>query len=126
MIWCTIQPEEERHLHSSVFGLIILCILVFFLLSDIFFRIHFSALQLLAHLLFRFAFYWWSHLLMVPAEGNFLAGFIVMSLAYFGHILFTYFCIDWRFDSVQQNKYWLSCPIRVHAFVSYASENSKD
>ena len=108
MIWCTIQPGEGRKLDSATFGLIIVCILVFFLLSDVFFRMNSPGLQLLAHLLFRYVFYWWSHLMMIPAETNFLSGFLVMSVGYFGHISFMYHLIDWR-SSWQQERYWISC-----------------
>jgi hypothetical protein len=44
-------------------------------------------LQLSFHLLFRYAAYWWGHLLLVPAENNFLGAFVVLSVGYFGHII---------------------------------------
>ena len=83
--------------------LIIACIVTFFLLSDIFFRRNYPRLQLISHLLFRYVFYWWSHLLVHQIS---LADFSVISMAYFGHIALLY-----QFDMTewQQDKYWLSC-----------------
>ena len=58
-----------------------------FLRGDMCFKRSMYDLQLSLHLLFRYVGYWWGHLLLVPAENNFPAGFVILSVGYFGHII---------------------------------------
>ena len=110
MMWCAVHCRKGRKLHFTTFALFVVLILVCFLLSDVFFRMNSPGLQLLAHRFFRYVFYWWPHAMMVPAETEFVYGFLVMSVGYFGHILFMYFFLDWRLTWRQQGSgYWISC-----------------
>ena len=106
MMWCAVHCGEGRKLHFTTFELLVVLILVCFLLSHVFFRMNSPGLQLLAHLLFRCVFY--SHVMMVPAETDFVYGFLVMSVGYFGHILSMYFFLDWR-STWRQQGFWISC-----------------
>ena len=127
MLWCSFQ--DRARCGAVAVGALVACILVFFLLSDFFFRANRQGLQLFSHLLFRYAFYWWAHLLMVPAEEHFPLACAVVSVGYFGHVLFLYFFVDWKSPSVQQHWYclscialliWMGCVVCVHAMVSYS------
>ena len=73
-------------------------IVVFFLLSDAFFRWEWHVMQLLAHLSFRYVFYVWSHLLLV-GDARVLAP---VTIGYITHAAVVYFCVDYR-------HYWASC-----------------
>ena len=124
MLWCTLR--DGWRLSVWTVGINVACILVFFLLSDFFFRTNRPGLQLFSHLMFRYAFYWWAHLLMVPAESHFLLACTIMSVGYFGHVLCLYFVLCWRQDQMQP--YWVSCATLIcwiyyvaciHAMMSY-------
>jgi hypothetical protein len=108
MVWCTLLPGDGRKLDNLTFGSIVFSIFFFFLISDVFFRKKQDDLQLLAHLLFRYAFYWWSHLLLIPVEAHFWSGFLVMTLGYFGHILFMYKLLGRMACGSHQTSYWVS------------------
>lgn len=104
MLWCS-----RGRLDTWTTGVIVESILVFFLLSDFFSRTNRPGLQLFSHLMFRYAFYWWAHLLMVPAESHFLTGCAIVSVGYFGHVLCLYSLVDWKSTPMQQYWYWASC-----------------
>jgi hypothetical protein len=129
MVWCTVLPGDGRNLDNITFASIVFSILFFFLLSDVFFRKKMGDLQLATHLLFRFAFYWWSHLLLVPAETYFWPGFLVMTLGYFGHILVLYKVLGpmtgvahqtWYWGSARALLFWIYFCAVAHTKVSYA------
>ena len=134
MVWCTVLPGEGRNLDAVTSCTIVFSILFFFLISDFFFRKNLADLQLLAHLLFRYVFYWWSHLLLVPTEAYFWSGFLVMTVGYFGHIACMYKLLDRMTGVVHQESYWISarallfwiylCSI-AHTHVSYPEQNSR-
>ena len=133
MVWCTLLPGDGRNLEAIALGSIIFSILFFFLLSDFFFRKRLDNLQLLAHLLFRYTFYWWSHLLLVPAEAYFWSGFLVMTFGYFGHILCMYKWLARMTGVAHQESYWVSARVLLfwiylcsiaHTQLSYMPEQS--
>ena len=68
-------------------------IVFLFLLSDAFFRREWHALQLTAHLGFRYVFYAWSHMVLWGDVGALAR----TTIGYVAHILFVYFAVDCRF-----------------------------
>ena len=109
LVWYSL----DKGLEPSGLSVLGMFIVLLYLLSDLCFRKGLWVAQLLAHLLFRFAFYWWVHVLMVPPERNLLAGFLVLTLSYFAHASVLYRCMLWNSSSTRTEQYWLSCAALV-------------
>jgi hypothetical protein len=133
MVFVTALPGENAHALSAFLAIFLPSSMIsLFLLGDMCFRRSMYDLQLLFHLLFRYAAYWWGHLLLVPAEDNFPAAFVILSLGYFGHIMGFNEVVRRRSVILTEDvygRYWSSCAILalwiivcgwVHALVSYA------
>lgn len=113
LIWCTVWPTGRRKIGFMAAVPLIASVLAFFILSDMYFRLNSPGLQLCSHLLFRYVFYWWSHLILVPTDTNFVDGFMLLSTGYVGHILFMYHAVDWKPNQPQRRRYWLSCMLSL-------------
>ena len=121
MILFTIYPGNYKKIELLTFIIIVFLILIFFLLSYFCFIMNYTILQLIAHLCFRYVFYLWSHLILVPTEINFLYGFTVITMGHIIHVILILF-INKKIN------YWISCILlllwiifcsNVHNFVSY-------
>ncbi len=104
MVWYSADLEV------SVLVPLMASILVFFLLSDVFFRRDLPVLQLLAHLLFRFCFYVWCHVLMVDCWRC----LELMTAGYVGHAALVYFFVDYKY-------YWASCAALATVLITLGS-----
>ena len=78
-------------------------IFILYIMSFIFFIKNYNTLQFISHLLFRYVFYWWCHIVMVPINVNFIYTFIIISIGYFSHVLLLYNI------NIQKITYWYSC-----------------
>jgi hypothetical protein len=96
-------------------GLFILvaCVVFLYLMSNLFIQHKWWPLQLITHVLFRFAFYWWVHLLMVPPLRNESTAFLTLTLSYFTHVLALYRGLCWKATLMRREQYCLSCAAAV-------------
>ena len=105
LVWYSVR----QGLDPAGLLLMIVWIVVLYLASDLCFRKGLWGMQLLSHMLFRFAFYWWVHVLMVPAERYVGAGFAILTNGYFLHALALYRGMRWESALMKAEQYWLSC-----------------
>ena len=114
MILVTAMPGKGSHVLSPAVSMFLpLCIIILFLLGDMCFERRMYKLQLLFHILFRYAGYWWAHLLLVPTEANFSVAFLILTVAYFGHILLFDLLARRRDVLWTRNLYCTSCALLV-------------
>ena len=121
MILFTIFPGNYKKIELLTFFIIVFFILIFFLSSYFCFIMNYGILQLITHLCFRYVFYLWSHLILVPTENNFVYGFSVITIGHIIHVILISF-INKKIN------YWISCVLlllwiifcsNIHDFVSY-------
>lgn len=117
-----------RTVEHVLLGAIALFCVVLHALSSTFFKMAYDELQLWAHLNYRYVAYLWVHLTMVPTEASFV-GYVVITVAYFAHVVLIYHVMDWSATSIQQELYWISCVLllcwvyftaNIHALLSYS------
>jgi len=89
--------------------LLVTCIVFLYAMSDFFFQKALWRMHLLTHMLFRFAFYWWVHLLMVPPSRHEGTAFMTLTLSYFSQSLALYRGLLWKATLMRREQYWLSC-----------------
>jgi hypothetical protein len=93
--------------------LMVACVVFHYGMSDFFIQKRLWRLQLIAHLMFRFALYWWVHLLMVPPSRREGLAFIILTLGYFTHAFALYRGVFWESTLMRREQYWLSCAASV-------------
>jgi hypothetical protein len=95
-----------------IFKLIIILslIIVFYIMSYIFFVKQYTILQCISHIIFRYIFFWWCYIIMVPIQLN----FIIISIGYFSHIIVLYNI------NLHKLNYWCSCVILL-CWIYYCS-----
>ena len=135
MVFVTALPGKSgRALSTGVGTFLPLSMISLFLLGDMCFKRSMYDLQLSLHLLFRYAGYWWGHLLLVPGENNFPAGFVILSVGYFGHIIGFNEVARRQGLFLTEDLYWSSCAIlalwilvcgQVHSLVSCATDSPR-
>jgi len=59
-------------------------------------------MQLFCHLLFRYFFYIWSHIILVRNKDTLLQSLILLTIAYYTHIIYLY-----NIDKKIKKNYWL-------------------
>lgn len=88
---------------------LVMCVVLLCMTSNFLYQRELWSMQLLSRMLFRFAFYWWAHLLMVPPSRHEATAFMTLTLSYFSHALALYKGLYWKSTLLRKEQYWLSC-----------------